>query len=69
MMIQVRNAVLAGLVLAGSLTFTSTGALADGVNSGKGGPIPLLGATVLGQAVAGAAGAYALWRRRRRNKD
>ncbi len=38
-----------------------------GGGGGGGGPLPLLGATVLGQA-AGAAGLYVLWRRRRQSR-
>lgn len=35
--------------------------------SGGGAPLPLLGGTLVGQAVVGAGGAFLLWRRRRRN--
>ena len=36
----------------------------NGNGNGKGGPLPLLGASLLGQLTL-AAGAYAVWRRRR----
>lgn len=50
-----------GLVVA--LQALGTAALAE--REGRGGPLPLLGVSALGQAGAAAAGAFLVWRRRR----
>lgn len=38
-----------------------------GYGGGRGGPLPVLGGTLIGQAL-GAGGIYMLWRRRRKKK-
>jgi hypothetical protein len=50
-----------GFVVA--LQALGTAALAD--RDGRGGPLPLLGVSALGQAGAAAGGAFLVWRRRR----
>lgn len=58
-----KGQVIATLGAALALQAFSTAALAE--REGRGGPLPLLGVSALGQAGAVAGGAFLVWRRRR----
>lgn len=55
--------IIATLGMVVALQAIGTAASAD--KDGKGGPLPLLGLSALGQAGAAAGGAFLVWRRRR----
>ena len=68
--VRFRHLLTAALLLVACQTLSSI-AMADGGErhgGGGGGPLPLLGATALGQLGSVAGGAFLIWRRRRKAK-